>query len=67
MWVGRESATGVRLLLTEAIKLAFVQTSLKECAGIHTGRGVTLHEDLVATTGVVLAAEEVVETDFIQR
>ena len=53
------------LLLTEAVHLVFAQDALNECAGVDTGGGVTLEEDLVTATGVVTAAEEVVLAHFV--
>src|SRR5699024_3291585 len=42
------------------------EPSLQIRAGIDAGGGVPLDEDLVAAAGVVLAAEEVVEADFVE-
>ncbi len=43
-----------------------VSRALEERAGVDAGRGVALDVDLVAAAGVVLAAEEVVEADFVE-
>jgi hypothetical protein len=43
------------------------QPALEEGAGVHAGGGVPLEVDLVAAALVVLAAEEVVEADLVQR
>ena len=58
---------GVRELLPEAVQPVFVQTTLEEGARVDAGRGVALEVDLVAATGVVGAAEEVVEAHLVQR
>ncbi len=64
----RAQATGVvGLLLTETLQLSFTQTALEESSGVHSRCGVALEEHLVATTGVVGAAEEVVFAHFIER
>lgn len=67
MRVGRDAVGCGRLLLTEAVELRFAQSTLEEGTGVRTGGGVALDEDLVAARGVVGAAEEVVEPDFVQR
>jgi hypothetical protein len=54
-------------LAPEVIELALGQASLEERARVHAGRSVALIEDLVAVAAVVLAAEEVVEPDFVER
>ncbi|MPN02087.1 hypothetical protein SDC9_149300 [bioreactor metagenome] len=68
MGVGRQGAypavDQVALLLPEAVEFVLGQPALQEGAGVDAGRGVTLEEDLVAAAGVVLATEEVVETDL---
>ena len=65
--VRREAAAGVAVLLAEAVQLVGGQPALQERAGVHAGGGVALEEDLVAAAGVVLAAEEVVEADLVER
>ena len=65
--VGRQSAAGVAVLLPEAVELVGGQPALEERAGVDARRGVALNEDLIAAAGVGLAAEEVVETDLVQR
>ena len=72
----RRHATGVRvrrntvcalgLLLTEAVHLLFAQNALNEAASVNAGGGVTLEEHLVAATGVVTTAEEVVLAHFVE-
>ena len=44
-----------------------VEPALEEGAGVDAGGGVALDVDLVAAAGVVLAAEEVVEADLVER
>ncbi len=65
--VRRQPAAGVRELLPEAVQLLLGEPALEERAGVHAGGGVALEEDLVAAAGVVLAAEEVVEADLVER
>ena len=55
------------LLLAEPVELLLGQAALEERAGVHAGGGVALEEDLVAAARVVLAAEEVVEADLVER
>ena len=62
-----ETASGVRELLSETIELSFAQPTFKECAGIHSRARVPLEEDLIATAGMLLATEEVIEANFIHR
>ena len=64
--VGGQSTTRVRLLLTETIELVGAPSPLGVSPRIHTGGCVTLVENLVATTGVVSASEEVVVTHLIE-
>ena len=65
--VGGQAAARVRLLLAESVELVLAEPALEEGAGVHAGGGVALVEDLVAAAGVVLAAEEVVVADLVQR
>ena len=67
MRVRRQAATGMRDLLTESVELMLSQATFEESAGVDAGGGVALEEDLVATTGVIGAAEEVIESNFIKR
>ena len=53
-------------LLTEAVHLFFGETTFEEGARVGAGGGVSLEEHVVAAAGVVLAAEEVVEADFVE-
>ena len=67
MRVGREAVAGaVRVLLAESVKLQLVESPFEEGARVDAGRGMALIVDVVATTRVVLAAEEMIEADFIQ-
>ncbi|CAG7421621.1 hypothetical protein PICSAR35_04397 [Mycobacterium avium subsp. paratuberculosis] len=65
--VGRQAAAGVAVLLAEAVELVGGQPALQEGARVDPRGGVALDEDLVAAAGMRLAAEEVVEADFVQR
>ena len=65
--VGRQGVALSGLLLAESVHVLFAQASFEERAGVHAGGGMTLEEDLVAATRVVLAAEEVVEAHFVKR
>jgi len=67
VWIGRQTATSVRLLLAEAVQLLRAEAALHECTGVRSRRGVALDEDLVPARGVILTAEEVVETNFVER
>ena len=67
--VRRQAAArpGVRELLAEAVEVLGAQAALEEGAGVDAGGGVALDVDVVAAAGVVLAAEEPVEADLVQR
>ena len=58
---------GCGLLLPEPVELVLGQAALEERAGVDAGGGVALEIDLVAAARVVLAAEEVVEADLVER
>ena len=49
------------------VELVLGQATFEEGPGIDPGGGVALVEDLVTGTPVVLAAEEVVEADLVER
>ncbi len=66
MRVGGQAAAGLDLV-AEVIELILGQPALEEGAGVDARCGVALEEDLVAHAGSVLAAEEVVEADLVQR
>ena len=55
------------LLLAEAVEALLADPALDVGAGVHPGRGVPLEEDLVAAAGMVLASEEVVHADLVER
>ena len=57
----------VRELLAEAVEPIFGQSPLEVGPGVDPGRRVPLDEHLVAAARVVLAAEEVVEPDLVER
>ena len=65
--VGRQPAVRPGLLLAERVELLRGQASLEERPRVHAGRRVALEVDLVAAARVVLAAEEVVQPDLVQR
>ena len=67
--VGRQpgARAAVRELLAEAVEPVLRQPALEVGAGVDAGGGVALDEDLVAAARVVLAAEEVVEADLVER
>src|SRR6266487_1999449 len=65
--VGRQPAARVREFLPESVELVLGQPALEEGAGVDARRRVTLEEHLVAGFAVVLAAEEVVEADLVER
>ena len=54
-------------LTTEVVEVVLGQAALEERTGVHAGRGVALEVDVIAGGAVVLAAEEVVEADLVQR
>ena len=54
-------------LLTEVVHLRFGDPALEVRVRVHARRGVPLVVDLVAGGAVVLAAEEVVEPDLVER
>src|SRR5699024_1301769 len=55
------------LLLAEPVELPGGDAPLEEGPRIDAGGGVPLDEDLIAAAGMVLAAEEVVEADLVER
>jgi len=68
VWIGRQTGAeaAAREFLTEAVELPFGQPAFEERAGVDARRGVTLEEDLVAAAVGGVAAEEVVEADFVE-
>ena len=65
--VGRQPAAAGRPLLAEPVQLLLRQPPLEERPRVDAGRGVPLEEHLVARLAVVLAPEEVVEPDLVER
>ncbi len=65
VWVARQAEPAQ--LGAEAVELRLGHAAFEIRAGVDAGRGVALEEHLVAELAVVLAAEEVVETDFVER
>ena len=71
--LGHEARVGVARqptavdLPAEAVHLLLPDAALEEGPGVDAGRGVALEKDLVASPAVVLAPEEVVEADLVQR
>ena len=57
----------VRQLLTEPVEAVLRQPALEIRARVDAGGGVALDVDLVAAARVLLAPEEVVEADLVQR
>ena len=49
------------------MQLLFSEPAFEEGAGVHAGGGVALEIDLIAAAGMIGAAEEVVEADFVER
>ena len=65
--VRRQPLAGAVLdLLAEAVELVGAQPLHQVGAGVDAGGGVTLDEQLVAATGMVLAPEEVVVADLVE-
>ena len=65
--VARQAAAAAADLLAEVVEVVVGEAALEVRAGVDAGRGVALEVDVVAAAGVVLAAEEVVEADLVQR
>ena len=64
MRVRRQSAAD---LATETVQLPFAEPSLEKCTGVNARGSVALKEDLVTEALVGLAAEEVVESNLVER
>ena len=60
------AARAARNLLAEGVEVRLAQAALEEGARVVPRRGVALEEDLVAPAGMVLAAEEMVESDLVE-
>ena len=54
-------------LAAEVVELVFGEASLEKGAGVNAGSRVALEVELVTETAVALAAEEMVEADFVER
>ena len=54
-------------LAAEVVEVVVGETTLEVRTGVDAGRGVSLEVDVIARCAVVLAAEEVVEADLVQR
>ena len=67
MRVTREPATAATDLAAEMIEVVCREAPLKEGARVHTRGGVALKVDVVAHAVGVLAPEEVVEPDLVER
>ncbi len=65
--VARQAARGATDLAAEVVEVVGLEAALEERPGVDPGGGVALEVDLVAGPAVVLAAEEVVEADLVQR
>ncbi len=65
--VAGQAVRVLRLLLPEAVQLLRAEPVEHVRARVDAGGGVALEEDLVAAVALVLAAEEVVEADVVQR
>src|SRR3954447_25393149 len=66
MRIRRKAATRLDLL-AEVVEVILGEPTLEERTGVDARRRVALEEDLVAAPVGVLAPEEVVEADFIER
>ena len=65
--IARQAAAGRPISRRKWSRSSAVEPALEEGPGVDAGGGVTLEVDLVAGRAVVLAAEEVVEADLVQR
>ena len=65
--VRRQTTLRTRMLLTETIQIILSQTTLQERTRVHARGSMTLVENLVAALLSVLAVEEVIKTNLIQR
>ena len=67
MRVRRQPPSTAADLAAEMVEVVGGETTFHEGAGVHAGSGVALEVDVVTGVSVVLAAEEVVEADLVQR
>ena len=51
----------------EVIKVVFIKAALKKCASVNSWCCVSLEINVVACCAVIFAAEEVIESNFVQR
>jgi hypothetical protein len=65
--VARQTSPASADLLAEVVEVVVGQAALEVCPGVDAGSGVTLEVHVVAAARSVPAAEEVVETDLVQR
>ena len=65
--VGRQTLAAAADLTPEVVEVVVGEAALEVGAGVDAGRGVALEVHVVAGRAVVLAAEEVVEADLVQR
>ena len=65
--VARQAAAVAPDLPAEVVEVVSFQPAFDEGTGVDPGGGVALEVDLVAERSVVLAAEEVVEADLVER
>ena len=65
--VARQAAAAATDLPAEVVEVVGREAALHERPGVDAGRGVALEVDGVAGVAVVLAAEEVVEADLVER
>src|SRR5258708_4640388 len=66
MRIGRKAAAWVRQFLPEAVELVLGESAFEEGPGVDAGGRVALEEDLIARFAMVLAPEEVVESDLVE-
>ena len=68
MRVGRQAlALAAGNLLAEAVEVFLAQAAFHEGTGVHARGGVALEEDLVTARRIILALEEVVQADLVER
>ena len=65
--IARQPDAARQSLLAEVVQIRLAKPALEECPGVDAGGGMALEEDLISRGTVVLAAEEVVEADLVQR
>ena len=65
--IRRQSAAFMREFLAEAIHLMFGEAAFHKCTCIHARRSVALEENLISAACVIFTAEEMVETNLVER